>query len=311
MSWLSTLEGAGHLGEAATHFNEALDWLEREGTEVDATRSLSDALNKIQAEWLLLENVEEMGEVKTFQTMLQNALDPEGRTEFLLSDEVERLLGLEPKIMNHNVLKRHGYRPGVEIATSLATKASEVHGQAQSALAAFRAGETEETRARLLKQLAELLYIVRSNIAHGEKTSRGPDYEKAKRDKAVSKLVIPVQLLLINLLLDRPDERLIIYGTLAPGQPNHRIIEDLDGDFSGCSVRGHVIETDGLPFFTWGAATGDVKAQLLRSRQLPDMWESLDRFEGGGYKRRLIPATTGSGLLVASIYVSTADDWWS
>ena len=310
MSWVSTLESAGHLGEAVTHFNEALDLLERDGTEVDATRYLSDALNKIQTEWSLLDNVE-MGEVKTFQTMLQATIDPEDQATFLCSDDVGCLLRLEPRIMNHDVLKRNGYRPGVGIDAKLVKKASEVHRQAQSALAAFRAGETEETRARLLNELDELLYIVSSNIAHGEKTSRGQDYEKDKRDKAVSKLVIPVQLRLIKLVLDRPDERLVVYGTLAPGQPNHRIIEDLDGDISGCYVSGHVIETDGLPFFTWGAATGDVKAQLLRSRQLPDMWESLDRFEGGGYKRRLIPATTGSGLLVASIYVSTADDWWS
>jgi len=310
MSWVSTLESAGHLGEAVTHFNEALDFLERDGTEVNATRCLSDALNKIQAEWSLLDNVE-MGEVKTFQTMLQVELDPEDQATFLCSDEVGRLLRLEPRIMNHDALKRHGYRPGVEIDAKLVQKASEVHRQAQSLLAAFRTKGTEEARTRLLKRVAELLYIVRSNIAHGEKTPRGPDHEKAERDRAVSKLVIPVQLLLINLLLDRPDERLVVYGTLAPGQPNHRMIEDLDGEFSCCSVRGLISETDGLPCFAWGPAQDEVEAQLFGSRQLSDRWGSLDRFEGRGYKRRLIPATTGGRLAVATIYVSTADDWWS
>ena len=43
--------------------------LERDGTEVDATLCFSDALSKIQTEWSLLDPQDEMGEVKTFQTM--------------------------------------------------------------------------------------------------------------------------------------------------------------------------------------------------------------------------------------------------
>ena len=53
MSWLSAPESAGHLGEAVSHFNEALDVLERDGTEADATRCLSDALGEIQTAWSL------------------------------------------------------------------------------------------------------------------------------------------------------------------------------------------------------------------------------------------------------------------
>ena len=46
MSWLSTLTSAGHLDEAVSHFNEALDLLGRAGTEADAARCLSDALTQ-------------------------------------------------------------------------------------------------------------------------------------------------------------------------------------------------------------------------------------------------------------------------
>ena len=150
-----------------------------------------------------------------------------------------------------------------------------------------------ESRARLLTRLAELIF------------------EKAERDKAVSSVVIPVQLLLVNLLLDRPDERLVIYGTLAPGKPNHNVIEDLSGDYRDCSVHGRISEVDGLPYFTWAPSEASLGAQLFSSRQLPDKWDDLDRFEGDGYKRRLIPAAVDDGLTVASIYMSTADDWWS
>jgi gamma-glutamylcyclotransferase (GGCT)/AIG2-like uncharacterized protein YtfP len=204
-------------------FNRALDLLERDGTEVDAARCLSDALSKIPAEWSRLASQEVVGEVETLQAMLGQALSSNAQAELLSSDA----------------------------------------------------------------------------------------FEKAERDEAVGTTVIPVQSLLVNLLLDRPDERLVIYGTLAPGKPNHNVIEDLSGDYRDCSVHGRISEVDGLPYFTWAPSEASLEAQLFSSRQLPDKWDDLDQFEGDGYKRRLIPATVGDGLTVASIYMSTADDWWS
>ena len=120
--------------------------------------------------------------------------------------------------------------------------------------------------------------------------------------------IIPVQLLLVNLLLDKPDERLVIYGTLAPGKPNHNVIADLGGDYRDCAVHGRISEDDGFPHFTWVPSEAVLGAQLFTSKQLPGKWDELDRFEGDGYKRRLIPATTDSGLSIASIYLGTADD---
>ena len=130
----------------------------------------------------------------------------------------------------------------------------------------------------------------------------------AVRGPCPSLEVIPVQLLLVDLLLDRPDERLVIYGTLAPGRANHYVIEDLSGRYCDCSVHGRIREVDGLPYFTWAPSADSLGALLFSSKQLPEKWDDLDRFEGDGYKRRLIPATTDGGLTVASIYLSTADD---
>jgi gamma-glutamylcyclotransferase (GGCT)/AIG2-like uncharacterized protein YtfP len=221
MSWLSNLEGAWRLDEAVSQFNEALDVLERGGQEVDAARCLSDALNRIRAEWSLLQTTEELDDAEAFRAMLAQALGPEAQAELLGSAEVAELAGLEPG------------------------------------------------------------------------TSTG---------------VIPAQFDLVNLLLDKPDERLVIYGTLAPGRANHYVIEGLRGQYCDCSVHGRISEVDGLPYFTWAPSEDSLGAQLLSSNQLPEKWGDLDRFEGDGYKRRLIPATTDGGLTVASIYLSTSDD---
>jgi gamma-glutamylcyclotransferase (GGCT)/AIG2-like uncharacterized protein YtfP len=260
MTWLSTRESAGHLGEAVSHFNEALDLLERDGTEADATRCLSDALNEIRTAWSRFEARESTGGAGTLQAMLTQALCPEAQTELLSSDEVLDLLSLEPRVPDQD----------------------------------------DASRAPLLERLAELIPVAGSNRAPGDDSD----------STEVGKVVIPVQLLLVNLLLDRPDERLVIYGTLAPGKSNHNVIADLRGEYRDCAVHGRISEVDGFPHFTWARSDASLGALLFSSKQLPGMWGALDRFEGDGYKRRLIPATIDSGLSIASIYLDTADDVW-
>jgi gamma-glutamylcyclotransferase (GGCT)/AIG2-like uncharacterized protein YtfP len=248
MSWLSTLTSAGQLDEAVSHVDEALDLLERAGTEADAARCLSEALTALRAAWSLTSTRGGSDEAATFPAMLAQALCPESQAELLGSDQVARLPGLEP------------------------------------------GGTDRASRTRLLERVAALVLV------------------KAEPGEAPATLVVPVQSLLVNLLLDRPDERLVIYGTLAPGQPNHNVIEDLRGVYRDCSVHGRISEVDELPYFTWAPSAAGLRAVLFSSRQLPDKWVDLDLFEGDGYKRRLIPATVGDQVTVASIYLSTADD---
>jgi gamma-glutamylcyclotransferase (GGCT)/AIG2-like uncharacterized protein YtfP len=275
MSWLSASECSGHLGEAVSRFNEALDLLERDGTEREAMRRLSDALGSIQVEWSHLGTQERTGEVDTFRAMLARTLGTDAQAELLNSSQVARLLGLEPNV------------PPVG------------RRQARDALISWSAEGADQSSARSIARLAERMCGVRSSPPHGEGSTEDPE------------TVIPAQLLLVNLLLDRPDERLVIYGTLAPGRENHRVIEDFSGDYRDCAVHGRIDEVDGLPYFTWAPSGASIGAQLFTSRQLPEKWDDLDRFEGDGYKRRLIPATADGELSVASIYLSTADDWWS
>ena len=242
------------------HFNEALDWLERDGTESEATRCLSDALGEIQTAWSLFGDRKPTGGVEAFLAMLTQELSPDARTELVGSDEALDLRGLDQGIP----------------------------------------GQDDGSRVLLLKRLAMLIPIAGPDGAPGGKP----------RDAEVGRAVIPVQRLLVNLLLDRPDERLVIYGTLAPGKPNHNVIEDLSGEYRDCAVHGRISEVDGFPHFTWAPSDAGLEALLFSSKQLPGKWDELDRFEGDGYKRRLIPATIDSGLSIASIYLDTADDSW-
>ena len=88
--------------------------------------------------------------------------------------------------------------------------------------------------------------------------------------------------------------RLAVYGTLAPGQPNHHIVAPLGGEWVPGLVEGDLHPSG------WGAALGYpafyprdggpiVPVQLLITPRLAAAWPDLDAFEGLEYQRVLVP----------------------
>ncbi|WP_144791813.1 gamma-glutamylcyclotransferase [Kocuria palustris] len=86
------------------------------------------------------------------------------------------------------------------------------------------------------------------------------------------------------------DQRVFIYGTLAPGQPNEHVMEPMGGTWQRGIVRGRLLDRG------WGAATGHpgieldeagepVKGWLLTSPRLARSWQEMDDFEGDEYLR--------------------------
>jgi gamma-glutamylcyclotransferase (GGCT)/AIG2-like uncharacterized protein YtfP len=108
---------------------------------------------------------------------------------------------------------------------------------------------------------------------------------------------------------------LAVYGTLAPGRPNHHVVAPLGGEW-----RDGLVEGDPLPV-GWGATLGSpafrpraggpaVAVRVLTSRLVAAAWPSLDRFEGPGYCRILVPVFTPGELderrlfTVANLYAA-------
>ena len=102
--------------------------------------------------------------------------------------------------------------------------------------------------------------------------------------------------------------RLAVYGSLAPGCPNHHVLADLAGRWIVGTVRGRLLE-DG-----WGAQMGypglvldeegdAVAVHVLESADLADHWDRLDEFEGPGYRRVRVRVTTDEGDVDAQLYV--------
>ena len=102
--------------------------------------------------------------------------------------------------------------------------------------------------------------------------------------------------------------RLAVYGTPAPGRPNHHHLEGLKGRWSQGVVRGR-LRAEG-----WGADMGfpglvldpggrAIEVQMLDSADLPDHWAHLDAFEGPGYRRVLASVQADGEIFEAWIYV--------
>lgn len=154
-------------------------------------------------------------------------------------------------------------------------------------------------------KLASLLSTVRSDIAHGGKTSRGPGLGRRQREEAVCRHVVPVQERVVHLALQRPDHKLVAYGTLVPGGPNHDRVKRLRGTWQPCFVRGRRwTAADGDPAFRWDPAGPEIAAMLLVSDDLPAAWPGLDRFEGSPYRRHLVPVRGEDAHHVAYLYES-------
>ncbi|MEO6550519.1 MAG: gamma-glutamylcyclotransferase [Ferruginibacter sp.] len=108
----------------------------------------------------------------------------------------------------------------------------------------------------------------------------------------------------------QPEKVLIIYGTLAPGKPNHHLVEHIKGKWQHGIVRGKLMKEG------WGTIIGydgfvhtsleeqeEIPAFILSSDELIANWPTLDEFEGDGYQRILAMFELNNGEIgVGYIY---------
>jgi gamma-glutamylcyclotransferase (GGCT)/AIG2-like uncharacterized protein YtfP len=97
-------------------------------------------------------------------------------------------------------------------------------------------------------------------------------------------------------------QRLVVYGTLAPGASNEHVLAECTGTWSRGNVHGWIAVRD-YPVFTHDPEGPAVAMQVLHSAQLPTRWEHIDEFEGSAYCRILVPVYERLRLItIANLY---------
>jgi gamma-glutamylcyclotransferase (GGCT)/AIG2-like uncharacterized protein YtfP len=94
--------------------------------------------------------------------------------------------------------------------------------------------------------------------------------------------------------LFRTSHTLAVYGTLAPGQPNHHVVEPFGGEWTDGLIEGDLLPEGwaadlGYPGFRPRDGGEAVAVQVLSATLLATAWPTLDRFEGPRYQRILVP----------------------
>ncbi|MFZ5448242.1 MAG: gamma-glutamylcyclotransferase [Thermodesulfobacteriota bacterium] len=102
--------------------------------------------------------------------------------------------------------------------------------------------------------------------------------------------------------MDNPETKLIVYGSLAPGEANHFLVTGLVGEWRRCHIRGHMGRYRGFKSFRYDCNGPEHPAWLLESIELPRFLTDLDDFEGEEYQRIVIPAKVDGRWVMAQVY---------
>jgi gamma-glutamylcyclotransferase (GGCT)/AIG2-like uncharacterized protein YtfP len=92
----------------------------------------------------------------------------------------------------------------------------------------------------------------------------------------------------------RTAHTLATYGTLAPGRPNHHVVAPFGGEWTEGLIEGDLLPVGwgadlGYPGFRPREGGEAVAVWVLEAPLLAGAWLDLDRFEGEGYRRILVP----------------------
>jgi gamma-glutamylcyclotransferase (GGCT)/AIG2-like uncharacterized protein YtfP len=240
------------------------------------------------------------GDKNMFKSLLKILDNTNEGKCFVISDALKRFIEFRPKVMDMHVLATGHYNPS-GLDNDLKTKAEEKHTALIEGYSKFLRGE--KSQADFLDLVADLMYTIRSNISHGEKTVSGPDTKQVERDRLVSEAAFPVADLLMKIFLGISPGLLATYGTLMKEEILERLsvsAKEVESDFF---IQGKVCHNNGLNYFKWRADGDRVKVKIYDVRNPEADFKKLQKYEGEKYRLIHVPLFESGGQLVSPVAV--------
>jgi gamma-glutamylcyclotransferase (GGCT)/AIG2-like uncharacterized protein YtfP len=220
------------------------------------------------------------------------------KSNLINSKAFKEIIYYTPLIMSDAVLEHKRYNPD-DISEELREKASITHKRLIDNYNSPRRRDDI-----IITSLCKLLYEVRSNMKHCGKTPYGPDRDKSKRDEEICKLIHPTLSEIINILLEKPNDKLLLYGTLKTGKSNSSILDNYRNNLKNVSIWGFIEMENNLPYYTFSISSSqnEIQAELIHNNELNTHFDKLDEFEGTTYRRIKVPFKNENEVEIGQVY---------
>ncbi len=228
---------------------------------------------------------------------VNSILNYSDKRNLLESKGFKEIIYYTPLIMSDSVLEHRRYDPE-NISEELRESASKTHKKLISDCSSRRKDDI------IITSLCKVLYEIRSNMKHCGKTPYGPDAYKSKRDEEICELVYPTLSEIINILLQKPNKKLLLYGTLKQGQANSSILEKFRGNPKQVSIWGFIEIENELPYYTFSISSSqnEIPVELIYNDGVSAFLSKLDQFEGSKYRRIKVPFNIENDIEIGYVY---------
>ena len=201
-----------------------------------------------------------------FKRLLEDILNGDALQKFTQSNSLTDLSQVFPLIHNDQYIAERYNTPFSlsnldEITPEDTDSATAAHREFNQYLTKVRSGSNNKTKKKFISKLARILYVVRSNIAHGSKLQ----YQGSRRNEEICDITYRVLLDISNIVLDNGLFRIAAYGEL---RREGRLFEPLVTNNSGifvdeANVVGGVISADNSMVFNESSEFERTSVEIL------------------------------------------------
>ncbi len=177
-----------------------------------------------------------------FRKLLQTILDKEELKKIAKHPSLSDLARFYPLIHNDAVLGQP-YNPGMDevLPAEVSDRATGAHSEFQKYFEKINENPNSDNCREFRNKLCRLLYVVRSNIAHGSKAN----YQGSQRNEDISKIIYSILIHICNIMLDNGLFKIAAYGEL---RRQGRLYESLIQANGGNFLHDGIIDGELLKF---------------------------------------------------------------